>query len=185
MKRVKSSDGFTLLELIIVILLLGILGAVAAPRLLGLSSDARTAVMHGLKGALKDAANLVYAQALLAGVEESASASVIIDGVEVELAYGYPQSKLLPSNGYFEDDLVAWMGLDAAVYSDNDANNTTEWLLTDDVIGTDGITLDGSANGTAVGIILNSYQNAFCGVTYYESTQAGEAPTITLYDSGC
>jgi MSHA pilin protein MshA len=193
-----NQRGFTLIELIIVIVILGILGVVAAPKYLGLSSDARTSTMHGLKGALTDGAHLVYAQALLEGVETEEDASITINDIEVDLKYGYPQSAVIKDNGQtqFASDLVAWMELDAAAYSTTDI--TTDWLLTDDVIDADvsdddgiteedasGISMGLSNDGTGIGFILSDYQYQYCGVSYVAPTYAGGAPTITIYDSDC
>jgi MSHA pilin protein MshA len=186
--------GFTLIELIIVIVVLGILGVTAAPKFLSLSSDARSSVMHGLKGALTDGAHLVYAQALLEGVDTDASATVTINGIDVNLKYGYPQSARINDSGggtYFETDVTAWLELDAAAYSTTDI--TTDWLMTDDIIDVDatdgedtsGISMGLSNDGSGIGFILSDYQNEYCGVSYVAPTYSGGSPTITVYDSDC
>lgn len=54
----QHQRGFTLLELIIVIIILGMLASSAAPRLMGLSGDAKAAVIVSFAGAMKSAANL-------------------------------------------------------------------------------------------------------------------------------
>lgn len=63
----KKQAGFTLIELIIVIVILGILAVVAAPRFFNFSSDARSAVVKGMEGSLKSASELVHARYLIAG----------------------------------------------------------------------------------------------------------------------
>lgn len=63
-----KSKGFTLIELVMVIIILGIIVVAAAPKFLNISSDARIASLDGFVGAVKSANSTVMSKAVLAGV---------------------------------------------------------------------------------------------------------------------
>ncbi|MDX1677891.1 prepilin-type N-terminal cleavage/methylation domain-containing protein [Arsukibacterium sp.] len=84
----RNQAGFTLIELIIVIVILGILAVTAAPKFLDFGSDARNSVLQGVKGSLESAGSLVYGKAIIAGVQGAATSS-LTDPV-INIVYGYP-----------------------------------------------------------------------------------------------
>ncbi len=70
--RSLSNRGFTLIELIIVIVLLGLLAAVAAPRFVDISSDAKIASLNGIKAQFNTTIDLVLAKARIEGLRPAA-----------------------------------------------------------------------------------------------------------------
>ncbi len=86
----KRQSGFTLIEMVVVIVILGILAVTAAPRFLNLQSDARASSLQGLKGAMAGANGIVYGKATIEGKEQQENAQVT-DGNNktIATAYGY------------------------------------------------------------------------------------------------
>jgi len=69
----QGTDGFTLIELVLVIVILGVLAAFALPRFSDLSTDARLAALDSLAGTMKSAISIVRSKAYAQGLSPSAS----------------------------------------------------------------------------------------------------------------
>ena len=85
----KKQAGFTLIELIMVIVILGVLSAFALPRFADLGGEARQASIQGALGAVRSASNIAHAQWLADG---GTGTTVVLEGVTIQMPAG--------SNGY-------------------------------------------------------------------------------------
>jgi len=67
----KRQAGFTLIELVIVIVILGILAAAALPRFTDISTEARTSAINGLAGSIRAAASIAKSTQMAKGLNSS------------------------------------------------------------------------------------------------------------------
>lgn len=83
---INGNKGFTLIELVVVISILAILAAFAIPRFVSLEVEARVAATESLEGAVRSAAALAHAKALVT----PGAASIDMEGQIINLQNGYP-----------------------------------------------------------------------------------------------
>ena len=86
----KIQAGFTLVELIVVIVILGILAAVALPKFMGLEREARVAALKSMGGTLQSAAQMAHGVCMAQNCANGSS--ITMEGVAVTFANQYPNN---------------------------------------------------------------------------------------------
>lgn len=98
-----AEAGFTVVELVVVIVIIGILAAVGVPRFMGFQAEARVAAVKSLGGTLKSAANMAHGVCLAQGCANNST--ITIQGRAITFVNSYPTNAtiglLLPSTDGF------------------------------------------------------------------------------------
>jgi MSHA pilin protein MshA len=170
-KPKRTQTGFTLIELIMVIVILGVLAATALPRFINLRGDANEATIRAMGGAILSGANLIYAKSVILGVQGQAITNIDINGdgvIDVVVEYGYPSAHRTNGIPKVMDGGFAtgW------TWSGNAANTVFE------------LTTASLGKGSGERVNLVPIQASNCYLTYSRAT-ASAPPTIVYVTTGC
>nr|WP_276607069.1 type II secretion system protein [Vibrio genomosp. F6] len=182
--KILKNKGFTLIELVVVIVILGILAVTAAPKFLNLQSDAKQAALEGMKGSLEGALGITYGKFAIAGLENEAS----VNGYKEGGKYKADIIAMLPDCGSDPGDLTTFCEFDYGYPKANFATLSNlvtglsaipgeeDWLLY-------GVGVVGAEN--EVKITASSTDSSRCYISYRRSIDLDAedpAPTIEIVD---
>ena len=164
MKQRANQAGFTLIELVVVIVILGILAVTAAPKFIDLTGDANGATLQAAKAAVETATTGVHAKSLIEGnhtILKAPGTTVDVAGATIEIGSGWHNATL----DNFNDLLDIEFG--AAEHFSNVVEGTSFFIY---------ITNDTAPTVAAPGT---------CRVQYIESADPNIKPVITVEVDGC
>lgn len=177
----RKSAGFTLIELVIVIIILGILGAVAAPRLFNLQGDAYGANLNAMKSSISTAATMANAKAQISGKGLAEKDNEVVPGYKkdenglkenITFVYGYPIADKTPNN------------TNKGILATLDGFEYDRYNITDNAKEADSGAGTEATSATLITIAPKSIEDDNCIVTYTQATKDKPA-TVTAKTDGC
>ncbi|NND92662.1 MAG: prepilin-type N-terminal cleavage/methylation domain-containing protein [Granulosicoccus sp.] len=169
------AKGFTLIEVVVVLLLLGILSSIAIPRFLDLRQDALLGTLKGIEGALHSTTGIYQPLAAVKGVK---TGSLLINGANVQFHSGFPDGHWNNAFRYILD-----ISADSGYTGAN--ARCTDYRLCGVGMRAAIPTVAGTTGGRGVIIWPEGYRISQRCFVYYYNRHDGSYPLIGRVDSGC
>lgn len=172
----QRDQGFTLVELVIVIIILGILAATAVPKFINISNAATISKLEGMQAAMRSGTNMIYSKAVIEN-KSTDEATITIDDAVIKLHSGYPVANWINGIRYI-------VNLDAVYFSEPDDICDVDWCGRGSRhIIPSGI--EAPDPGEIGKVFPKGYSfNDECGV-YYRNNADGSKSDIGLETKGC
>lgn len=129
-QSVNKQQGFTLIELVVVIVILGILAVTAAPKFIDLTSDAKASVVEAVKGSINSATDMAHAKALVAGKLAETGDAISVGSANINLRFGWPHEDSIAALLDFDADISAAVSGTVATFTHAEAQDGSECLAT-------------------------------------------------------
>ena len=181
-----KQSGFTLIELITVIVIIGIISVSAAPRFIDLRADAEVASLNGLKSALVSTNRILKGLAMIQGQDKLASGSVDIGGgTTVDTKFGYIS---FADNSTNADSLVDVINFDVCHFNRSHSlcagGRVPDYIYDIDTVS--GVLLVRFFLGDRIGTSLGPDNDQLeCRLDYQVPETVNEVPKYTIYSDEC
>jgi MSHA pilin protein MshA len=179
--NMTKQAGFTLIELIMVIVILGILSAFALPRFADLSGNAEQAALQGAYASAKSTSAIMHASAL-ANAETAAVGEITMEGEVFALVNGYPDAGGLGTMNGVAATNPTVAGRNENGFSISNAANLTDYATVYSATTTFDSTGSTSANAkaAALSVLVTSNPISLTNPCFiYSQALTGAAPTFS------